>query len=79
MPPVRLSEQEGTDCVPYIEPCVSGDIARYLNWTVSNGANLYENYPYEASHGKGCRHQDKKDMTYSAKWDSVKVMRNIND
>ena len=73
--PVRLSEQEGTDCVPYIDPCVSGHVPKYLNWTVLNGANTYDNYPYEMSFGKGCRHQEGKDMTYSAAWDSVNEWR----
>lgn len=73
--PVRLSEQEGTDCVPNINPCVSGHVPNYWNWTVEHGANTYDNYPYEESHGKGCRHQEGKDMTYSAAWGSVNEWR----
>ena len=47
--PVRLSEQEGVDCVAKSHGCGGGWMSHYWEWTRdNNGAQSNEDYPYEA-------------------------------
>lgn len=46
---IRLSEQEGVDCVAKSHGCGGGWMSHYWEWTRdNNGAQSNEDYPYEA-------------------------------
>lgn len=55
--PVRLSEQEGLDCIDSISCEKRGDASTYLHWSAEHGSMSYKNYPYEERDAE-CRHQE---------------------
>ena len=44
--PVRLSEQEGVDCVDESHGCGGGWMNDYWDWSKANGSQTNADYPY---------------------------------
>lgn len=61
-PPVRLSEQEGIDCVTDAWGCDGGWSEWYWAWSRDNGTMLEKHQPYEARKNFECRKQHQKNM-----------------
>ena len=59
LPPVRLSEQEGLDCIKDSYGCGGGWMHHFFEWSMENGSQSEADYPYEARNRK-CRRQDGK-------------------
>ena len=59
LPPVRLSEQEGLDCIKQSHGCGGGWMHHFFEWSMENGSQSEADYPYEARNRK-CRRQDGK-------------------
>lgn len=59
--PVRVSEQEGVDCVYNRDGCQGGWPIDYWSFTRNNnGANLNSDYPYQAAYSQSCLNQSLK-------------------
>lgn len=66
--PVRLSEQEGVDCVANSSGCNGGWMAHYWAFSRDNGSQTNLDYPYEAA-TRECRNQTNKTVaSRAASW-----------
>ena len=55
--PVRLSEQEGVDCVTNSHGCGGGWMSHYWSYTKQNGGRAYTDYPEYTANDNACRTQ----------------------
>ena len=75
--PVRLSEQEGVDCVSQSNGCAGGWMSHVWNWSRSGSGNqLNSSYPYQGS-TKSCRNQGNSKVSKAAEWGRVSGVSNM--
>jgi len=63
--PVRLSEQEGLDCITDMYSCQGGWMDAYFDMSIRMGSQSEKAYPYEAK-DNACRNQDGKTVISKA-------------